>query len=171
MRRLVCCAILTCLAALAQGQTTGALKPSLGLPLNAEHRAWENLTVLREGERIQVVTSDAGSWKGSYLQVKEDAISLHRHQAFLRYEDKTIPRSSVIRVSRLKHGWSTLIGLGIGVAVGAAITGAFTPSLREYDSAVSPGLFGAIMITLTGGVGAACGYSYPRHETLYQRAP
>ncbi len=74
--------------------------------------------------------------------------------------------------SSLAHSWQLLrlgtrASLVTPVAVGAAITGAFTPSLREYDSSVSPGMFGAIMITLTGGVGASFGYSFPRHQTLY----
>jgi hypothetical protein len=130
--------------------------------------AWENLSALKPGDKIQVVQKDMKSWSGAFAAVSDESISLKTKEG-----DKSVSRAAVMRVSR--HGGRrvrhALIGAaivgGVGVAVGAGAGGscgmAFGPC---FSRGLLAGMFGGAGAVVGAGAGAAI----PGSIVLY-RAP
>jgi hypothetical protein len=143
--------------------------------LFAQHPAsrWDNLESLRSGQKIQVVTSDGQSWHGAYRLVTPDAISLRVDRGLFRHQEKALPASDVVRVSGVSRLRNTLIGLGVGLGAGAAMSAWAANRIEKgYGGALTTGQATAISLTFLGGAGAGIGYAIPSRRTLYlQQAP
>ena len=59
-------------------------------------RSWGTLTQLQAGQTIQVVQMDLKSFKGTFLNVSEEAILL-----LVNEHEVSVPQAEVLRVSRL----------------------------------------------------------------------
>ena len=137
----------------------------LSLTLHAEDngkRSWDNLTSLRPGQKVQVKTNASESWKGAFLGFTPDSISIHagsRDVKIQRTDIRTVKRNSA--AVRIRH---TLIGAGIGAAVGTAIA---VPNINEGYAAY--GAVAAAVITMVGST--IVGALLPAHSTVYEAGP
>ncbi len=128
-------------------------------PMLAAQDSWENLKLLREGQKIQVVDMGLKSWKGRFVGVSEDSITLRTKKG-----EVTVERSEVFRVTDLKRsrrGRNALIGLAIGSVVGAAVVAKKGDDLVPWGKAV-------VAIGFFGGPGAGVGALVPSHPTIYR---
>ena len=77
---------------------------------------WEILYDLYVGQKVKVVRADTTKVKGKVVAVYEDAITLRRKK-----KETEIPRDEVFQVlerGKFNRGKNTLIGAGLGAAVG-----------------------------------------------------
>jgi hypothetical protein len=127
-------------------------------PVLAAQDSWNNLKQLREAQRIQVVDMGLRSWKGKFVHVSEESITLRTKKG-----EVTVERSEVYRVTdlkRSKRGRNALIGLLIGSIVGTGFV-ADAEDLVPWGKAV-------IAIGFFGGPGAGVGALVPSHPTVYR---
>jgi hypothetical protein len=123
--------------------------------------AWENLSTLQAGQKIQVVEMNSKKDKGTFLNVSETAISLQLADGV-----RTIQRQDVRNVKLMKHAHrlrNTLIGAGVGFGAGFGI-GVATEN-RDVISHLENRLLGG-GIGLLGG--AVVGALLPSHKTVYR---
>jgi len=125
------------------------------------NRAWENLSTLQAGEKIQVVETNSKKESGTFVSVSDTAISLQEKAGA-----QTIERKNVRSVKLMKHAHrlrNTLIGAGVGFGAGLGIGVA-----RESSDVLSH----AENRLLGGGIGlvggAVVGALLPSHETVYR---
>ena len=143
-------------------------------PMNAAEPPasdWSRLVAaLQPGDSVQVVDDTLKSWEGSLANVSPDEIAIRVDRGFLRTGEKLLRRESVFRVSRVSRGRSTLIGLGAGLAAGAAISAWAARRIDQgYGGAITKGQATALFLGTLGGAGAGIGYAFPHLETLYRR--
>jgi hypothetical protein len=127
-----------------------------------DRRSWDNLATLHAGQKVQVTTKGARKWKGSFLAVTRDSISIHsenRDIEILRGEVRTVKRKSA--AVRIRHA---LIGVGIGAAVGAAIS---IPNINEGYAAY--GAVAASVLILAGAT--VVGAVLPAYSKVYEAGP
>jgi len=138
--------------------------------VDAPPSEWDALLAMRPGDSIQVVDTGLKSWKGSLLSVSTEEIVVRVDKGFLRAGEKRLARDSVFRVSRVTRGRNTLIGLGAGLAAGAALSGWAAQRIdKGYGGAITKGQAAALFLGTLGGAGAGIGYAIPHLETLYRR--
>lgn len=121
------------------------------------NRSWEKLVdTLKPGKRVVVVQHSRKQVEGKLLSLDSGSIAVE-----VRGQPLTVQREEVFRVRvadiRQKR---TLIGLGIGFAVGAIIGGT---GADRYKGATA--LFGG---GVAGGIGAAAGGVIPIGKPLYE---
>jgi len=152
---------------LTMGLFISLLAAGLGLAQTAED-SWDNLSILRVGEKIQVVDQKLKSLTGTFVGVTEEAISLQVGEAPV-----TVQRVDVLRVTsreRTQRRRNALIGLAIGAAAGAV--GQVIWLERATTGPVYYGGEGAAQIAaaaiLGGGIGAGIGAAFPSHRTIYR---
>jgi hypothetical protein len=156
-RRLLCAAFLV----LASPSALAADKTSSD---------WGALSALRPGDSVQVVDDSLKTWEGSLLSVSPDGIAIRVRTGALRTAEKWMRRESVVRVSRVNRGRNTLIGLGAGLAAGAALSAWAAQRIdKGYGGAITKGQATALFLGAMGGAGAGIGYAIPHLETLYRR--
>lgn len=132
---------------------------------NANKNQWSSLENLRVGDKIRVVQTDAKVWKGRFLALSDEAISLRVNGKAI-----TIERPKVLRVEsweKNKRLHNALIGMAIGGGIGLAIgipLGRMAESGEEHLPALVLGSLGA-------GIGAGSGAAVPGHPTIYQANP
>jgi len=132
--------------------------------------AWENLSGLQPGEKIQVVDTTQRKHAGTFSSVTNAAIVVHEKSG-----DETIQRENVLRVTAGSHRVrNALIGGAVGAGVGAGIGAATYSSCANSQSfCVQPigrGGIAAIGAVAGAGLGAVIGAILPAHKTIY-RAP
>jgi hypothetical protein len=146
---LICVLGLTC-AAWAQG----------------DKDSWTNLSVLRPGQKIQIVEMNSNKHSGIFVSFSEAAIV---------YQDnaggQTIPRLEVLRVKLMENRHrlrNILIGGAVGAGVGAGV-GAVKPECSGPDciNVFGRGAVAAIGATVGAAVGAVVGALVPSHHTIY----
>ena len=133
----------------------GALLWCSGAKLGAaQTESWDIVRGLTSGQEIRVETTDR-KVRGSLLTASESQLSISTKSS-----QENIPRADVMRVfvrgksHRLRN---TLIGTGVGVAVGIAITGTLG-ALIANESGES---IAAEAITLPAAIGAGIGAVLP----------
>ncbi len=128
--------------------------PAFGAEVN---RSWETLVeTLKPGRRVVVVQHSRKQAEGEMLSLTGESITVE-----MRGQALQVPRDDVFRVRiadiRQKR---TLIGLGIGAAVGV-ISGLNLGTKSHGTSAV-------VLGGLFGGIGAAAGGAIPIGKPLYE---
>ena len=128
--------------------------PAFGAEVN---RSWETLVeTLKPGRRVVVIQHSRKQAEGEMLSLTGESITVQ-----MRGQALQVPRDDVFRVRiadiRQKR---TLIGLGIGAAVGV-ISGLNLGTKSHGTSAV---VFGGLF----GGIGAAAGGAIPIGKPLYE---
>jgi len=140
----------------------------LGMPCVASaqsNQAWENLSTLQAGEKIQVVETNSKKDSGTFVSVSDTAISLQEKAGA-----QTIQRKDVRSVKLMKHAHrlrNTLIGAGVGAGAGAGIGAA---SYHPCNCFIDLGRGGQAAIGAVIGFvgGAVVGVLLPSHKTVYR---
>lgn len=126
-------------------------------------RSWENLRVLHEGDRIEVVSESSGGSKGTFVELTEQAISIKVNE-----EIRKVSRFDIERIKsreRSRRGRNAIIGALIGAGAGLA---AGLVSGASYHESGETGLFLLISMPIGVGAGAAIGASLPSYPTIYR---
>jgi hypothetical protein len=130
--------------------------------------AWENLSTLQAGHRIEVVEMTSKKVSGAFVNVTDAGISLQGQGGA-----ETIPRQDVrsVKLMENKHRLrNTLIGAAIGAGVGAGIgagaTGHPGNILLSVDKSKGAAAGAGIGVVAGAIIGALC----PSHQTIYRAA-
>jgi hypothetical protein len=133
-----------------------------------DQASWSNLSGLRPGQKIQVVSMPSKKHSGNFVSVSDTAISYTETAG-----EHSIPRQDVLSVKLMenKHRLrNTIIVAGVGAGVGAGIGAALHKSCSsqsfclDIGGAALPAGVGAVI----GGVGGAVvGVLLPSHRTIY----
>jgi hypothetical protein len=133
--------------------------------------AWENLSALQAGHKIQVVEMNSKKVSGAVVNVTDAGISLQGPGG-----EQTIPRQDV-RVVKLMENKHRLRNAAIGAAIGAgAGAGAGAASFHDCTGQafciqpVGRGAIAGIGAAAGGVVGAIVGALWPSHQTVYRAA-
>ena len=135
---------------------------------SANLTSWQNLEQLRPGENIEVMQTNGGRVRGTYVGFADQSITLRGTQ-----QDITIARADVSRV-RLRPPKSRKY-LWIGAAIGAGAGAGLGAGIGEGVASASGGDFRNLKPAIIGvcaGVGAAVGAAIGlaignRHTTIY----
>jgi hypothetical protein len=126
----------------------------------ATEKPWANLKQLKPGQRIRVTRINSESVSSRFVSVTEEGlvIGVKRGQV-------TVPRAEITEVTEPSHGKrlrNTLIGLGVGGAIGTAVA---RGPLSSYPRGVP--LVAAVFILAGGG---ALGAAMPAERTVCRNA-
>jgi hypothetical protein len=123
---------------------------------------WENLKILRPGQKIEVVKTDMTSVNGPFVSVSDEAITLKAGK-----NQESIERANVVRVSvrDTSHRTRNMI-LGSGIAGGIAVAAAAVPMMASSNEGNSCTPCAALIAAGFGG-GAALG-AIPGSRTVYR---
>lgn len=114
---------------------------------------WSRLSAVVSGSKLSVKLKDGKKIEGKFASVSDASLSLTVKNAAkeIRREDV----ASVHQVLKKGAGTATLIGLGVGTAVGGglAIAGEANDNSLEVKDGVTAGF-----VALTAGIGALTGY-------------
>jgi hypothetical protein len=114
---------------------------------------WSRLSAVASGSKLSVKLKDGKKVEGKFANVSDTSLSLTVKNAAkeLRREDI----ATIHQVSKKGAGKATLIGLGVGAAVGGgvAIAGETNDNSLEVKDGVTAGF-----VALTAGVGALAGF-------------
>ena len=126
--------------------------------------SWDNLKLLRPGQKIEVVDVSVRAFQGQFVSHSEESIVLRTDKAQV-----SVPRGDVVSVKnkegprRARNAW---IGMAIGAAGGAAI-GAIRGA--TYHEEGETGVFMLVWTPIGAGIGAGAGAMAPgRQVTIYR---
>jgi hypothetical protein len=125
--------------------------------------AWQNLSQLSAGQKIEVIKKDGKSLRGPFIAFTDESIRLQGKR-----QEVSVPRADVLRVRTnpdrgRRNTWiGAAIGAGGGLAVGAGLSERLSdfPNLKPAAYGLSAGV-GALVGALIGSVAGA------RHTTIY----
>jgi hypothetical protein len=130
--------------------------------------AWENLSALQAGHKVQVVEMNSKKVSGAFVNVTDAGISLQGPGG-----EQTISRQEVrsVKLMENKHRLrNTLIGAaigaGVGAGIGAGVKGQVGPILTSPDRYKGAGV-GAVIGVVPGAI---IGALLPSHQTIYRAA-
>lgn len=127
--------------------------------------AWQNLSTLRAGQKIQVIDKNHGKHTGAFLSFDDQSIKLHESAG-----DKAVPRENVARVStrahRVRHA---IVGLAIGAA-GGAVVGAMGGGCSAGNDCIglTRGQASGLGAAIGAVIGVIVGAVLPAHNTIYR---
>jgi hypothetical protein len=125
---------------------------------------WENLSILRPGEKIQVMDTAQKKHSGRFSSVTNTAIVLHEKRG-----DETIQRENVARVTAgSHHARNALIGAAVGAGAGAGAGAASGQCKSGCIGGISRGDVVGVSAGLGAIVGAVIGAILPAHNTIYR---
>jgi hypothetical protein len=128
--------------------------------------SWENLNVVRPGQKIEVVDMKLKSYKGGLAAVTDEGITLR-----VGKDEVTVARGEVVRVSlreNSKRGRNELIGVATGAGAGAVPAGIAAKACANEGGSCPGPVFG--MLGVGASLGAGIGAAFPGYQTVY-RAP
>ncbi|MDP9051846.1 MAG: hypothetical protein M3O31_14170 [Acidobacteriota bacterium] len=126
---------------------------------------WQHIQVLPAGTSINV---KARSSHASCKVKSVDADSL----TCTDKKDMVFQRTEVVSIKISRRGRSTLVGLGIGGVLGAAIGAAATPSCKGQSFCIVSKGGGAVVLGVLGGaVGTAIGVATDFTRSTVYKAP
>jgi hypothetical protein len=143
-------------------QFTILLLLACAIPLRSQ--SWDSLRSLKSGERVYVLDSSGKEHKGTFSRVSDEAIAFTEGKSEISLQRARVRRVRIPSSSRRLR--NTLIGVGIGVAVGVTTDQTLGSYLRN-ESAESTGaraLTYVAPIALFGGIAAAL----PGRKTVYR---
>lgn len=127
--------------------------------------AWQNLSTLRAGQRIQVIDKDHGKHNGAFLSFDDQSIKLHESTG-----DAAVSRENVARVRtsahRIRHA---VVGLAVGAGAGAVI-GAMGGGCSAGNDCIglTRGQTSGLSAAIGAVIGAIVGAVLPAHKTIYR---
>lgn len=135
----------------------------LCVPGSRAQHAWQDLSTIQPGTRVDVVDQHLRKQSGEFVRFSDTEITLQAEG-----KEIAIPREQVYRVTAGQgRKRNALIGMavggGIGLGIGLATVLAYHGDL-EATAAVGTTAFGA-------GVGAGIGAVVPPHTTVYRTEP
>jgi len=138
------------------------LVPAFALAQSAQD-SWDNLKQLRAGQKIEVVDTSMKSFRGPFVSVSEEAITLQVGKS-----QESIERSKVVRVSvrdTSHRARNMLIGAAVGVGAGLAIT--LPLEIQQSNEGNSLGGTMAGVTAALAGAGLGVG-AMPGNRTIYR---
>lgn len=128
------------------------------IPAEAQKSRWEDLDQIHHGAKVQVVEQSLKSTSGKFVRFSHDDLTLE-----VQGKEVAIQREQVFRVtvSGKNRKRNTLIGLGIGGALGVGVGAAANQVVG--DARVIPATGAA-----WAGLGAAIGAIIPASKTVYR---
>ena len=131
-------------------------------PAQSSPYDWENLKVLRPGQKIEVIDKSMKSLGGHFVSVSDEAITLKVGKS-----QESIERAKVVRVSVRDTSHRTRnILLGSGIAGGIAVAAAAVPMMASSNE--GNGCTPCVALIAAGfGGGAALG-AIPGSRTVYR---
>ncbi len=142
------------------------LATSCALPAQTNPSAWQTLTALHPGERIQIVDTNSQKHSGVFLRVSETAIALTQNDG-----DRSFQKQDVRSVKLMKGEHrlrNVLIGAGVGAGAGAGITAG---AWESHGFLGGKGAGAAVGAVIGGLCGAIVGAVLPSHATIYTTSP
>jgi len=128
--------------------------------------SWDNLKQLRAGDRIEVIDQALGSFRGTFVSVSDEAITLRSKND----SSTTVERAHVLRVSVLDRGKRTR-NMMLGAAIGAGVALAITVPFQVMNSNEGNDITGIMAGATAGAAGAGLGIgSTMGNRTLYRAA-
>jgi hypothetical protein len=127
--------------------------------------SWANLTVLRAGQKIQVVDIHSKKHSGTFANVSDTAISYMGTAG-----QQTVQKQDVhsVKLMENKHRLRNTLILGaVGAGVGAGIGVAVSSCSSSFCIGPSRGKSVGIGVAGVGAVGAIVGALLPSHDTIY----
>lgn len=127
--------------------------------------AWQNLSTLRAGQKIQVIDKDHGKHSGVFLSFDDQSIKLHGSAG-----DTMVPRENVARIStsahRIRHA---AVGLALGAGAGAVV-GAMGGGCSAGNDCIglTRGQTSGLSAAIGAVIGAIVGAVLPAHKTIYR---
>ena len=130
-------------------------------------QSWNNLRILRVGERIQVVEQNLRSHAGAFLSFSEETITFQSGNVPVMVQRRDVFRVSAPR--RSKRLRNTLVGLGIGAGFGFVLGMADCERATDMNCKASDrAVVGAAVALAYGGIGAGVGALIPQRTTIYR---
>jgi len=125
--------------------------------------SWDNLRLLRPGQKIDVVNMQMKTVTGKFAAFTGDAISVA-----VGNDQVSLARANVASVKNREASHrmrNTLLGLAIGAGTGAVIGATLLKSSESGEE-----LFGVMVVTpIVAGIGAGAGAVLPPgHVTVYR---
>ncbi len=138
-----------------------ALCPRIGAAQSSQDN-WDNLRQLRPGQKIEVIDPAMKSFRGAFVSVSEEAITLEAGKG-----QESILRPNVVRVSvrDTSHRTRNML-LGSGILGGAALALAIPFAVVNSNEGSGCGACIAAIAAGFGG-GAALG-ALPGNRTVYR---
>ncbi len=137
------------------------LAPGPSLAQSAKD-SWDNLKQLRPGQKIEVVDKQMKTFKGEFVSLTEEAISLREASV-----EQAVDRANVVRVSvrDTSHRTRNML-LGAAIGGGIAVAATIVPLAANSNEGNSCGVCVAAIAAGFGG-GAAVG-AIPGSRTIYR---
>lgn len=126
--------------------------------------AWQDLSQLRKGQKIEIVDMSLKKVHGEFSDFSEAALTIRTGA-----DSVTLLREDVFRVSlreKSKRWRNAAIGAAIGAAAGLALGAAIDSSFSESGEHIAK----TILTPVGAGAGAGIGSAFASFETVY-RAP
>jgi hypothetical protein len=127
---------------------------------------WDALRGLRPGDRVRITETSGQEHHGSFVKVSTEAISIAEQKNEVMVERARVRRVKVRSGSRRLR--NTMIGAGVGVALGVTIDYTLGTYLRNESGESSAAR--ALTYITPIGIGAGIAAAFPAYRTLY-RAP
>lgn len=143
------------------------LLPGLGFGQTAQD-SWDNLKQLQPGQKIEVVDMNLKSFKGTFVDVSGEAVTLR-----VKNDKVSVERENVLRVGDREHSKrlrNALLGGAIGAGVGLAaneLAARKAQPISEYRGEYRA-IGAAILVPIGAGVGAGAGAGIPSYQTIYR---
>jgi len=141
------------------------LSSGIAVAASKDTGSWNNLSQLRAGDKIEVIDQSLRSYRGTFVSVSEEAISLRSKK-----DSFTVERSNVLRVSVLdksKRLRYMLLGAAVGAGAALAVT---VPLDLQYVGEGNTGV-GIVAGVTAGAAGAGLGVgSTMGNRTIYRAA-
>ena len=144
-----------------------ALTPTVAFA-QSNKSAWENLSTLQAGHKIEVIEMNSKKVSGGFVSVTDAGISLQEQGG-----EETISRTDIrsVKLMENKHrlrnaAIGAAIGAGAGAGAGAAV-GRGNGNSGGFDFAKQGAGIGAAAGAV---IGAIVGALVPSHQTIYRAA-
>jgi len=125
--------------------------------------SWDGLKQLRAGDKIEVIDQTLKSYRGTFVSVSDEAISLRSKK-----DSFTVERANVLRVSVLDSGKRTRYML-LGAAIGAGAALAITVPIQVTNSNEGNSAAGIMAGATAGAAGAGLAIgSTMGYRTIYR---
>lgn len=143
----------------------GILQSNVAISEDRDEHRWENVEILRPGQKIEVTTTQLRTVQGAYLSSSEAALRLKTSEG-----EVSMMREDVFRVKSQegKRKRNMLVGVIVG-ALGGVALGAVADHLDDVDGSDPGSNNGKLGGSVFGaGVGAGIGSLFAGHRVIYR---